>query len=86
MLIAVVWCREDERELFELFPEVLMFDVTFDTNTESRPIGVSASIDSNMNVFTPFCVFMPSQWQWIFDWIIGTAMPSLLRKESLKRV
>ena len=63
-----------------------MFDVTFGTNTESRPLGVSASIDFNVNVFTQFRVFMPSQCQWIFDWIIGTTMPSLLGKESLKRV
>jgi hypothetical protein len=38
-----------------------MFDVTFGTNTESRPLSVSASMDGNMNVFTPFRVFMPSQ-------------------------
>jgi hypothetical protein len=43
ILLGVAWCREDERQLFELFPEVLMFDVTFGTNTESQPLGVSAS-------------------------------------------
>ena len=85
ILLGVAWCRKDEQKLFELFPEVLMFDVTFGTNTESRPLGVSASMDGNMNVFTPFRVFMPSQCQWVFDWIIGNAMPSLLG-ESLKRV
>jgi hypothetical protein len=62
-----------------------MFDVTFGTNTESRPLGVSASMDGNMNVFTSFCIFMPSQCQWVFDWTIGNAMPSLLGN-SLKRV
>jgi hypothetical protein len=83
----VAWCREDERQLFELFPEVLMFDVTFGTNTESRPLGVSASMDGNdnMNVFTPFRMFMPSQCQWLCDWTIGNAMPSLLGN-SLKSV
>jgi hypothetical protein len=85
ILLGVAWCREDERQLFELFPEVLMFDVTFGTNTESQPLGVSASMDGNMNVFTPFRVFVPSQCQWVFDWIIGNAMPSLLGN-SLKRV
>jgi hypothetical protein len=25
---SAAWCREDERKSFELFPEVLMFDVT----------------------------------------------------------
>jgi hypothetical protein len=52
ILMGVAWCREDEWQLFELFPEVLMFDITFGTNTESRPLGVSASMDGNMNVFT----------------------------------
>ena len=60
-----------------------MFDVTFGTNVESRPLGVTASMDGNMNVFTPFRVFMPSQCQWVFHWIFGTAMPSLLGNDAL---
>ena len=64
ILLAVAWCRKDERRLFEMFPEVLMFDVTHSTNTEARPLGLSASIDHNMKVFTPFRVFMPSECQW----------------------
>lgn len=64
ILLAVTWYREDERRLFEMFPEVLMFDVTYQTNTEARPLGLAASIDHHMNVFTPFRVFMPSECQW----------------------
>jgi hypothetical protein len=30
---AVVWVRADEQRLFELFPEVLMLDITFGTNS-----------------------------------------------------
>ena len=86
ILLAVAWCREDERQLFEMFPEVLMFDVTYGTNTEARPLGVSASTNANMEVFTPFRVFMPSECMWVFDWIIGSAIPDLLGKEPLRRV
>lgn len=64
ILLAVAWCREDERRLFQMFPEVLMSDVTYQTNTEARPLGLSASIDHGMNVFTPFRVFMRSECQW----------------------
>jgi hypothetical protein len=71
--------------MFELFPEVIMFDVTHKTNNEKRPLGVCAAIDQNMEVFTPLRVFMPSECQWVFSWIIGVAMPFLLGKEPLKR-
>ena len=37
-----------------------MFDVTLGTNTDGRLLGVSISIDSNINVFTLFTVFVPS--------------------------
>ena len=86
ILLSVAWCREDERKLFEMFPEVIMFDVTHGTNSEGRPLGVSSSCDGNMEVFTPFRVFMPSECQWVFQWIISTAIPSLLGTESLSRV
>ena len=64
ILLAVSWCRENECFLFEIFTDVLMFDVTQSTNTEARPLGLSVSIDHNMKVFTPFRVFMPSECQW----------------------
>ena len=60
-----------------------MFDVTHKTNNEKRPLGVFASIDQNMEVFTPMRVFMPSECQWVFNWIIGSALPSLLGTEPL---
>ena len=86
VLLAVAWCREDERRLFELYPEVLMFDVTFGTNNEGRPMGVTACPDGNMNVFTPVRAFLPSQCRWVFDWVFRTVFPSLLGREPLKRL
>ena len=61
-----------------------MLDVTFGTNAETRPLGLTASIDGNMNLFTPVRVFMPSQCQWVFVWIFMTAIPGLLDKASLR--
>ena len=86
ILLAVAWCREDERRLFEMFPEVLMFDVTSGKNSEGRPLGVSSSCDYNMDVFTPFRVFMPSECRWVFLWIFKTAIPYLLGNAVLSRV
>jgi len=63
-----------------------MFDVTFGTNNEGRPIGVTASPDGEMNVFTPIRAFLPSQCRWVFDWIFRTVFPSLLGREPLKRL
>jgi hypothetical protein len=37
ILLAAAWSRTDERRLFELFPEVLVVDVTYGTNDEARP-------------------------------------------------
>jgi hypothetical protein len=85
VLLAAAWARNDERRLFEMFPEVLMFDVTAGTNSEGRPLGCTASPDGNMKVFTPVRVFMPSECYWVFHWIFRTAIPSLLGKDSLKR-
>ena len=65
VLLAVAWCREDELPLFDLYPEVLMFDVTFGTNNEGRPMGITASPDGDMNVFTPIRAFLPSQCRWV---------------------
>ena len=63
-----------------------MFDVTNGTNSEGRPLGVFSACDGNMDVFTPFLVFMTSECQWVFDWIISTAIPYLLGVEVLLRV
>ena len=62
VLLAAAWTRTDERRLFEMYPEVLMFDVTFQMNSnEGRPLGVTCSPDGNMNIFTPFRAFLPEK-------------------------
>jgi hypothetical protein len=56
ILLGVSWCHEQERRLFDLYPEVLMFDCTFGTNNENRPLAVTSSPDGNMEVFTYLAV------------------------------
>ena len=85
ILLGVAWCREDERILFEKHPELLMFDVTHQTNEEKRPLGIAAAVDQNMEIFTPFRVFMPSQQQWVFDWIFRSCIPVLMGPHILER-
>ena len=86
VLLAVAWVRDDERRLFELFPEIFMADVTFGTNREGRPEGTSCSFDQNMNIFSPIRAFLPSECQWVFRWLLETAVPALLPREALERV
>jgi hypothetical protein len=86
ILLAVAWVRADERRLFELFPEVFMLDVTFGTNNEGRPLGISASMDAELKTFTPVRAFLPSECQWVFQWLWKTGIPILLGKENLSRV
>jgi hypothetical protein len=86
ILLAVIWVREDEKRLFELFPEVLMLDITFGTNCEGRPLAVSASFDAFLKTFTPIRAFLPSECQWVFLWIWKTAIPALLGHDNISRI
>jgi hypothetical protein len=86
ILLAVAWVRTDERRLFDMFPEIFMLDVTHNTNSEARPLAVSASIDAYMETFTPVRAFLPSECQWVFHWLWASAIPSLLGRETIRRI
>jgi len=86
ILLGAAWCHEDEVRLFELHPEVFMFNVTMQTNCERWPLGIGTEVDQNMNVFTPIRVFMLAQHSWVMEWIFCTCLPTLLGKESLSRM
>jgi hypothetical protein len=85
ILLGVAWSREDERRLFDLFPEIMYVDVTMGTNDEGRPLALAVGTDGNMKVFTPVRAFLPSQCRWVFDWLFGTVFPTLLGREPLSR-
>ena len=63
-----------------------MLDVTFGINNEGHPLAVSVAINGKMESFSPLHCFMPSQCQWVFSWIIGTAMPKLFGCDTLHRM
>jgi hypothetical protein len=85
VLLGLCWAREDERELFQKFPEVFMVDDTMSTNRQGRPLFVSASPGPHMKVFTPVRAFLPSKCRWVFDWLFRVSIPSLLGKEAISK-
>jgi hypothetical protein len=84
ILLAVAWVRNDEKRLFELYPEVLMMDVTYGTNAEGRPLLVTAAFDSDMRSFTPLRAFLPSECRWVFRWIWATAIQRSLAETAYR--
>ena len=85
VLLAVAWSREDERKLFTKFPEVIMIDVTMGTNSQGLPEAVICCPGPDMKMYTPVRAFLPSQCNWVFGWLWGTALPTLLGSEKLTR-
>ncbi|CAB9501075.1 hypothetical protein SEMRO_99_G050830.1 [Seminavis robusta] len=85
VVLALAWTRTDEKKLFEMFPEVLMVDVTMGTNNQGRPLFVSCCPGPEMEIFTPVRMFLPSQCKWVFDYIFSTVFPTLLGREALAR-
>ncbi|CAB9510893.1 unknown protein [Seminavis robusta] len=85
VFLACAWCTEEERKLFQKYPEVLMVDVTFQTNNQGRPLFTSCSPGRDMFFFTPLRAYLPSQCRWVFSWLFGSAIPLLLGMYSLAR-
>jgi hypothetical protein len=71
---------------FDLYPEVIGFDVTFGTNKEKRPMA-RATIKTSSNNNVPFFnALLPSGASWVFRWVFHDALPRLLAKESLAKL
>jgi hypothetical protein len=85
ILIAVAWVTNEEKRLFELFPEVLKADVTSQTNKEKRPLFLVVGKDSYGKTFTVLRCFMPSEQKWMFQWLWETGIPILVPKSALQR-
>jgi hypothetical protein len=85
VLLAVAWVCDAECRLFRLFPEVTFWDSAQKTNREKRPLFLACAKDSENRSFTYLRAFMPSECQWVFEWLYTKAMPVLLGHESLKK-
>ena len=60
-------------------------DVTFGLNAEKRPtFRVSSKTSDNQNL-PHFNAHIPSQQRWVFDWLVGDALPILLDAKALKK-
>ena len=86
VLIGCAWSREDERRLFELYPEVFMLDITMSTNNQRMPELVTCCPGPDMTFFSPVRVFVPSQCRWVFMWLFGYVFPKLLGLLALSRI
>jgi MULE transposase domain len=86
LLLGVAWVTDEGSRYFDLYPEVMGFDVTFGTNKEKRPMA-RGTIKNNRNKNIPFFnALLPSCASWVFNWIFHSAMPMLLKKESLNKL
>jgi MULE transposase domain len=86
LLLGVAWVTDEGARYFDLYPEVMGFDVTFGTNKEKRPLA-RGTIKNNRNKNIPFFnAFLPSCAAWVFNWIFHDAMPKLLSQDSLNKL
>ena len=86
LLLALVWTDKDSRTRFDMFPELVAADCTYGMNKEERPVMLLSSIDGNNKTFTHTWGFLPSEAKWVFNWVLGSALPTLHNWETLDRV
>jgi hypothetical protein len=78
ILLAVAWATDREKKFAQKFPEVFFVDATSSTNVEKRELVLVCGRDSNNSGFTAMRVFVPSEKQWVYNWLYNDAIPTLL--------
>ena len=78
MTVTVAWVMRTDRKYFDLYLEVIMIDVTENTNNEKRPMLLVVCKDADGKTFVVMRVFMPHQRKWIFKWIFSFCFRTLL--------
>lgn len=71
---------------FELFPDLIGLDVTFNTNSEKRPMFILVGRTSNGHIIPLLNAFLPSEAKWVFLWLFKEAIPYLLGKSMLSKI
>ena len=85
-LLSVAWVRA-KKTTFGLYPEVLMIDDTYGTNSEGLPLGIIACFYPDMRSFTPLRTFLCLRnVVGCSDGIWETAIPTLLGRKYLTRI
>jgi hypothetical protein len=86
VLLCCAWLNQKQLRYFEMYPTTLSFDVTFGTNAEKRPLARVTLITPSQKTVPVMNVFLPSQAEWVFQWIFQHALPSILPLAVRKRV
>ena len=86
VLIALVWMLPSGKRFFKAFPEVIFIDGTHKTNRENRPLFTMGlkDMDGRMNVVVR--VWAPNERAWMFRWLLQTALPTLVGKQTCNRI
>ena len=58
-VIALAWILPKERQLFNIFPEVITVDTVHSTNNKTRPMLTIGGKDSNGKMFIILRCFLP---------------------------
>ena len=85
MMLCMLWITDEGHRKFKMFPEIMLADVTAQTNTEKRPLFLLVGRDSNGHAFTIGYAYLPSEKKWVFSWLFGTGIPALVDKAALRR-
>jgi hypothetical protein len=86
VMVAFAWVRPFEMKRFRLFPFVIHLDGTKCTNNERRVLFTVSGRDSMGKQFVFLRAFIPNETAWMFKWLFGNVMPTLLGEDLLRRV
>ena len=65
-MMAFAWTLPHEKQIFEMFPNVVYVDTATDTKNEGRPLLSTNGKNTNSRTFTILRVFLPNQQMWTF--------------------
>jgi hypothetical protein len=76
----------DERSLFEKFPNVVKIDTTFGTNNEGLPLVTLTGKTATNEIFVIARGNLPNERAFVFKWLFDEALPALFSSKVLNRV
>ena len=86
ILLAFAWTDDESRLRFDMYPEFIGGDCVSKLNREERQVMHWTGLDSRNMAYTFTSVFMPSEANWTFYWVVSRVMRNLHNKETLAKV
>jgi hypothetical protein len=77
ILLCITWCNDKQWPLLALFLEALTTDMIFKMNNEKWPLYHICGKTSSNETFGGFYAFLPSQTNWVIDYMWCVAIPAL---------